>query len=394
MISKRLLHLLWMAVIVSLLTACSDDDNSDLPPSPVEKTLLVYMPWTDSETSSDGSLYSSFLQNIADMEAGIAAQGGLGNTRLLLFVARSANVAHFIEVKYRQGKCYRDTLLRHTGNSYVTPTGLAAILSKTKQVAPAEHYALLVGSHGSGWIPKDVENYYGTRVFGGSSVKYKMETSELAEAIRLANMYMQYICFDDCYMAGIEVAYDLKDVADYIIASTSEIMSEGLPYKTIWNQLIAVQPNYASIVQSFYDFYSNPSRRHPNGTLSVINCQEVDATVALMRPINTLFTFNNAQLPLLQKLDGMGQTIFFDFGSYGQYLCEDSEYASLLNEQLTKLVPHHSHTSSIYTSLYLVNGGFSTVPIHTFSGITISDPTTNTYLINRKYLTAWWKATH
>lgn len=390
MTPKRFLTLLWIVVTVGLFTACSDDDNSpDLPPSQVEKTLLVYMPWTANESTDSGSLYEELLQNITDMEAGIVAQGGLGNTRLLLFVSRNAHDSHFIEVKYRQGKCYRDTLQQYSGNKYVSATGLAALLGKAKAVAPAAHYALLVGCHGSGWIPKDADNYFGTRSFGGNSPNYRMETSELAEAIRLANMYMQYICFDDCYMAGIEVAYDLKDVTDHIIASTSEIQNKGLPYRDIWKQLSAASPNYAAIVASFYKYYAQSY-----GTLSVINCQEVDATAALMSHINTLFTFNNAQLPLLQKLDGMGQTIFFDFGSYGQYLCDDSEYGTLLREQLTKLVPYHTHTSSIFTDLWRVNGGFSTIPVNTFSGITISDPTTNTYLINRKYLTAWWKATH
>ena len=105
MTPKRFLTLLWIVVTVGLFTACSDDDNSpDLPPSQVEKTLLVYMPWTASESTDSGSLYEDLLQNITDMEAGIVAQGGLGNTRLLLFVSRNAHDSHFIEVKYRQDR--------------------------------------------------------------------------------------------------------------------------------------------------------------------------------------------------------------------------------------------------------------------------------------------------
>ena len=43
----------------------------------------------------------------------------------------------------------------------------------------------------------------------------------------------QFIMFDDCYMSSMEVAYDLKDVTDYIIASTSEVMAYGMPYEKV-----------------------------------------------------------------------------------------------------------------------------------------------------------------
>ena len=89
----------------------------------------------------------------------------------------------------------------------------------------------------------------------------------------------------------------------------------------------------------------------------------------------------------------MGQTIFFDMGSYISHLCDAAD-VSQFDAMVARLVPYHVHTPKIYTNLSQVNGGFSTVDINTFSGITISDPTTNTYVAGRKSLTAWWKATH
>ena len=64
---------------------------------------------------------------------------------------------------------------------------------------------------------------------------------------------MEYILFDDCYMSSIEVAYELKDVADYLIASTCEVMAYGMPYATMGKHLLGT-PDYRAICDDFYDF--------------------------------------------------------------------------------------------------------------------------------------------
>lgn len=67
---------------------------------------------------------------------------------------------------------------------------------------------------------------------------------------------MEYILFDDCYMASVEVAYDLKEVTDYLIASPCEIMAYGMPYAEIGPHLLG-KVDYESICDAFYEFYKN-----------------------------------------------------------------------------------------------------------------------------------------
>lgn len=71
---------------------------------------------------------------------------------------------------------------------------------------------------------------------------------------------MEYILFDDCYMSSIEVAYALKDVTDYLIGSTSEVMAYGMPYAEIGQYLIG-KVDYAGICDGFYSFI--PLIAHP-----------------------------------------------------------------------------------------------------------------------------------
>lgn len=114
---------------------------------------------------------------------------------------------------------------------------------------------------------------------------------------------------------------------------------------------------------------------------------------AWMKDINGRYPFDATHIDRLQKLDGMAQTIFFDMKSYIDDLC-DANDRSQFDYLVKRLVPYHTHTNAVYTALSEFNGGISTIPVTTFCGITISDPTTNSYVAGRKSMTAWWQATH
>ncbi|SFF98523.1 clostripain-related cysteine peptidase [Prevotella sp. KH2C16] len=379
--------------VLSILSmaACKDDNGGPVTPTTAEKTIFFYMPWTDSETSTGQSLYSYFLANINNVENGISSQNGLGRNRVLVFISPSPTYSALLEIKYSGGRCIRDTLKRYSRIDYTAPEGIAAILNDVKANAEAHQYDMIIGSHANGWIPKGMDNYYRTRAFGGSTSRYQTNIADLAAGISRAGMHMQFICFDDCYMAQVEVAYDLRQVADYLIASTSEVLADGIPYDEVWKYITPATPDYEKICQTFHQHYM--AYTYPYGTLSTIKCAEMENMAAIMKNLNANYTFDTGKLGDLQKLDGYGQTAFFDFADYVKALCGGTvppEFTAALN----RLVPYYSYTPQIYTDLDEYNGGFNTVPVNTFSGITISDPTDNTYLEGYKTQTNWWLATH
>lgn len=389
---KRLPYILILVAAVFLTAGCSHDDAPN-DVQTAEKTLFVYMPWTAGASRPySESLYDYFTSNISDIEAAIKSQGGLGNNRLMVFISQSPTSSTLLEISYEANRCVRDTLKRYTAYDYTTPAGLAGILTDVKTLATANSYAMIIGSHGTGWIPKGINDYYRTRSFGGSEEKYQMETADLATAITMAAMHMQFILFDDCYMAGIEVAYDLRNATDYLVASTSEVMAIGIPYQQVFKYLCAANPNYQTVVDGFYNFYSKYT--YPYGTLSAINCGVAEEMAGYMADANSRYTFDEGLTGELQKLDGFAQTTFFDMGSYISALCSDTDEQGMLLSCLQRLVPYKACTPYIYTSLYNYNGGIDKIAVDKFSGITISDPTTNTFVVNRKSETAWWQATH
>lgn len=396
-------------ILAGLSISCREEKIDPLPAEPTQ-TLLMYMPWSGPSQP----LTSYFLINVADMEEAISA-GILDKERVLVFLATSPTRASLFELKYdrKKGECVQKTVKEYENHPYTTATGIATILNDMKRTAPANRYSMSIGGHGMGWLPvsKKTESsspkastshstpfrYHWettdgplTRFFGGSSADYQTEITTLAEGIRQAGITMEYILFDDCYMSCVELAYDLRHVTRHLIASTSEVMAYGMPYRDMAIHMLG-NIDYEGISQSFYDFYSSYST--PCGTIAMTVTEELDSLASLMREINTKYQWDTAKNSTLQKLDGYSPTIYYDLRDYVTRLCEDSILLDKFNEQLEKAVPSASraHTLTFYSAL---NG--RRTAIHSFSGLTISDPSTDTshHVSDTKSQTAWFKATH
>lgn len=381
-------------VIIFGITSCTKDDPC--PPLPEgSQTVFIYMPWSDDLTSA-------FRKNIADFESAIA-KGILKNERVIVFFATSLTEATLFELEYNKGKNVQTLLKEYTNPAFTTAGGITSILNDVKSFAPGDKYAMIIGCHGMGWIPVSAasrsiasnEKYHWeyeggplTRFFGGHTTQSRTDVTTLAEAIKNAGIKMEYILFDDCYMSSIEVAYDLKEATDYLIACPTEIMAHGMPYATIAEHLVG-EVNYKSICDEFLAFYESYST--PCGTIGITNCGELDNLVPIVKEINSRFTFDSSLASSLQRLDGYTPVIFYDYGDYVNKLCTDAALLGEFEKQLERVIPskYRLHTDTYYTAV----GGGEEVVINTYSGITTSDPSTHSRT-SSKTETAWYKATH
>ncbi len=388
---KKFSYFLFVLLVVLGSFSCRKSNDEPDAPS-VRKTLFMYMPWS-------GNLTSYFYDNISDMENAVA-RVGLKNERIIVFISTSASEAVMFELKYEGGKSVRETLKKYTSPAFTTENGLTSILNDMKSFAPAAEYAMVIGCHGMGWLP-----VYGTgsrsdipfkphweytdgpltRYFGGLTPVYQTDITTLSGSISRAGLKMEFILFDDCYMSSIEVAYELRHVTDYLIACPTEVMAFGMPYSTLGQYLLG-EPDYRSVCDEFYRFYS--SYQYPYGTLGVTDCSELDAMAALMKEINSICTFDNSGNGSVQRMDGYDPVIFYDFGDYVRQLC--AGHPGLLqafDRQLAKVTPYVVHTEKFYSARS------GPLPIHVFSGITTSAPSTNPQAAGWVN-TSWYQATH
>ncbi|MDR3119425.1 MAG: hypothetical protein LBU44_08455 [Mediterranea sp.] len=138
---KRFLFILTIGIIT--LASCSKDESG--PPCETEQTLFLYMPWSSNLTPY-------FSQNIADLETAVK-ENILKNNRLIVFFSSSATEAFMFEITCKNGQAMQTVLRKYKDPAFTTVDGIASILNDVKHFAPANRYAMVIGSHGMGWLP-------------------------------------------------------------------------------------------------------------------------------------------------------------------------------------------------------------------------------------------------
>lgn len=393
---KRLFVLIMAA---TLLISCHDKNTYKEQDTAVQ-TLLMYFPW-----SGDGQdLTDHFHTNIEDMKTVVAA-GLPEGCRVLVFFMTSGTKGELYELVRKGNQVEREVYCTYDYPAITTVDGIATIFRDMKRFAPAPRYAMSIGCHGMAWMPAtnaigrgeagreaELEYWQGngplTRWFGGTSEEYRTEIKTLAEAIRGEGIVFDYILFDDCYMASVEVAYELRDVAHHLIGSTSEIMGVGFPYADMGRCMVG-EVDYMGICEAFYSFYM--SYIYPYGTISVTITKELEGLATVMKRINAVSApLSAAERDEIQVLDGYTYTRFFDMGDYVRRYCKDAALLAEFEAQFEKVVPslYRRHTPMFYSG---TNG---TTKINTFSGITTSDPSVSKEVLAAIETTSWWQATH
>lgn len=224
------------------------------------------------------------------------------------------------------GEIVKDTLMimPETTNIANKET-LRQILTYTKDNFEAQTYGILLSSHGSGWAPAGYINnpnkfengtvgddYFMSAAQRASSqmaetpvynmgrpdeipvksmgvhclseyVTVEMDITELAEAFPFK---MDYIIFDACYMGGVEVAYQLRNVTEMLVASQTEILAMGMDYKTMTTYLFdPYGPDLEGLCRRYYEYYDAESGTYRSATISLIDCSRLESLAQVSRDI-------------------------------------------------------------------------------------------------------------
>ena len=443
---KKTCSLIIATLFIVVGVSCSNGDSPDgpdVPITPVGQTVFMFFPWSNS-------LLSDFRRTVEDMQT-VVAQRSMKDERIVVFMATSEREAVLFELKKQNGRCLTDTLRRYSDRPFTSRQWLTSLFSEVMTLAPASRYGMVVGCHGLAWVPVqgqrnapkrlgsqekideednlykeeriDKEGLYKeeridkegepndlmhfevqgpvtTRFIGGTYPETQIETTDLADAMADAGLHTEYILFDACYMSSVEVAYELKDVTHYLIASPTEVISYGFPYITMGKHLLGT-PNYKDIVDSFISFYS--SYNLPYGTVAVTDCTQLDALAAIAQQINAAAAeptnaasggkLNTARsgknVPNgVQIMDGYSPTLFYDLGHLMSLKDAGTVLTAAFAEQLDKTVPYKGHTGQYFTALK-----DEPVDIKHYSGLNTSQGSLN-HMADRLSETAWYKATN
>ena len=145
---------------------------------------------------------------------------------------------------------------------------------------PAQRYMLVLWNHGGGFrSPETSRDICWDWNFGLDS---RITMPQLEDALSFISGQLgkeiDIIGMDACYMGMIEVAYQVKDYAQIMVASEASVPGDGWQYDAVMESLVT-NPNqnanqFASeIVDSYYHQYSGTGS---NVTLSAIDLSQID----------------------------------------------------------------------------------------------------------------------
>jgi hypothetical protein len=156
------------------------------------------------------------------------------------------------------------------------PETLYGFFEWAQRMCPADRYALILWGHSRGPFGLFTDAPFSSALSGlfakadpWTYVAQTLTLKELRAALRHAreclNQEVDIIAFKDCFMSTLETAYELKDVATYLIGSPDIVPIEGWPYARMFEQL-ARQPEAKAaakaLVKEIEQYYKVEANRH------------------------------------------------------------------------------------------------------------------------------------
>ena len=246
------------------------------------------------------------------------------------------------------------------------PATLQNFLAYGIQSFPAKKYLVIIMNHGSGWRKRPVKPL--TRdicwddIYNSSLTMPELK-SALQSAVSLLGRKIDLMYFDACVMGTIEVDYEIKDLASYLVSSEATGWGGETRWDLIFNQLVSnpsISPASLGILtaQVYFNSYSGLKR-----TIAVKDLSKID-TIA-----NDIYYFAqylrdciNASASAIMYWRNQTTSfapysnypeVYIDLYQYANYIANNTSYSNLQNAALNLM---NNITSS---TLYCAYSGYS-----------------------------------
>lgn len=364
-----------MSVAAAFLS-CSRDEEPG--PGPIDgecrRTVVMY-------TVANNSLHQLLDNNIQQALAAVG-NGLPEGSRLLVYLdtwrygsdyARVDSTVLIELVPAGKGRAEARILKSYGSQNSLDPAVMQAVLNDVANLAPNRGYGMVLSSHATGWFPPQA-GYIGrpfgagtepaltghdwrkapgaapTRTFGDDG-GYSMSVPDLVQG--LSAVRFDFLLFDACFMSSVEALYELRSSADYIVASPTEVMGAGFPYRKILPYLFGSETALEQTCRIFMDTYrAEPT--YKSAAVTLVDCRGLDALAESVRavmhaPVNEV---NPDDVQALEGMGGGGSNIhaFFDLEDYIVQLCPDEMLKARFGAALKAAVVFADHTPQIYSA--------------------------------------------
>lgn len=412
---------LTVAIVLGLLSSCKPEtEYIFLQKHPRAHVMMCF---------GFNNLSSSLAEDIRDLEKGFIPGSAPLENYLFVF-------SHLVESSYStpsspklqriylgpDGNPMKETLLEmEPGTISNRAECIREVLEFLKEKYPEiESFGVLMSSHGTGWTPpgycttgyknegnSDViewrrsafpETYLsgeylyepvpgvksmGYTVTGANpTVAYETDIREIAD---LLPFKLDYIIFDACFMGGVELACEFRDKCNFVVASQTEILSDGMDYTTMISDLLeGNRADLVSLATNYFNHYNLSIGSKRSATISVVDCSKLGTLAAVCRNLfrNYDISKDNVDASKLQKyFYYTNHAWFYDLYSIVQAAGVSETELSDLQWALDECILYKAATPTF--ALY----GF---PIDTHSGLSMYLPEKERTQLNSYYGELTW----
>lgn len=423
----------WGYISVILVAAAGlvscDGHKTDEPAENPEKVLLLY-------SAGFNSLSTYLQEDVKELLGGTYIPAR--NEDILLIFSKykpaiggySTQTSPVLERVYKENsKLVRDTLLiMEKGTLSVAESTVNKVLSFIHDKWPDCSYGMIFSSHATGWLPTGYysnSSYYDNlssgnaapriklpagaapwvepeykegfpvvksvgqevSIVNGSSVSYEMGVDGFASAFP---MHFDYILFDTCLMGGVEAAYALRNVTDYVGFSQAEVLSDGLDYRTICSRLLSPSstPDPKSVCEDYINQYMEQDGLYKSATYSLIKTSGLDdlaATCSLIFEKYRESISNVVNYKSIQGFFGGGRHWFFDLKDILVNAGVSDTDKAIIDNKLKACVEYKGHTGQYYSAVDCI-----VHPISSFCGLSMYLPAAGSQYLDEYYKTLSW----
>lgn len=329
------------------------DPNPPAIEESTHRTLIIYM-------AADNNLYTYSKYNLADIKTAVK-NGALQGGRIILYYDNPDDIPYLAEITEDTGdfvkiKDYDNNL------SSLDPDRMNAIIHDAIDIAPADEYALILWSHGTGWINEsnsrakpDIEFTpfsFGADSYGpdGQRQTVTMSVTSLAQA--LDDFNFRFIYFDCCFMSTVEALYELRNCADYIYSSPTELPVEGMPYLTNIPEMMSRDIDFVKIAQNTLTYYLSPGASEPWCTITLVDTSWLQELADITEKIMAAGALNDEDYQPLPYFRSAVKSYTWDLADFINNLPVDNSLIAEWNSVFDKAVEYYGHTAiSYYVSM-------------------------------------------
>lgn len=353
------------SMILVVFTSCLNE-RADNPVIYARRTLLFYM-------AGDGN---GFSKEIAEKTDALLKAWDHPAGRLLIYQDCGDDFEPCLLEVVRENEVNRlDTLEKYPQENSASLTVFRRVLDKATTIYPTSDFGLVVMSESNGWMP-DNSFVHPRAVI--SDTKYVLNLKDFAAAIPTGAC--RFIVFESSLMAGLEVAYELKDKTEYILASSAEILSPGFTgiYSEMLKSLMSNPFELTGAALSYYNYRDLMPEAGRAATISIIKTSELEPLKKILKTAESRVEhWEYVEREQVQHFDrNIGYHLFYDASGYIRLIGTPAE-ADAFDEALGRAV-----VFKVSTPEFLPDDDGFTIRQH--SGMTLYIPSSKFPWLNTK----------